>query len=409
MPAAPVSGARCGPCEHLVRFYSHEARLPQIVRSYLSDGLVHRDAVVLLATEEHHRLIVEDLRRSGADVDRHVANGALRWLDAQKHLDRVLRDDRMIPELFQEVMAEAIRAAAPNGRSGEVRVFSEIVDLLWRAGRFDAAFSVEERWDALSCAERFRVLCVYRLDIFDAMLRDVPVDVVAKLHRGTHFDCDVRDLQQVVNRAMRDLLGIDRAESIRRMIASVEPPLGMSHGPEFELFWLRDNLRGRGREILECARMEFSANGASGTSPGKPLGGSKDLCTILIVEDDPNDAYLVEYEMRRNASNLRVHLARDAEAAWQYLQFAKAGREGAPLPTHILLDLKLPRVSGFELLERIQGDAELKRIPVTILSSSREPEDVSRAYRGGARAFIVKRVDLADVVRGLATLCSIPP
>ena len=116
---------------------------------------------------------------------------------------------------------------------------------------------------------------------------------------------------------------------------------------------------------------------------------------ILLVEDNDNDAELTIRALRKNdvASNI-VHL-RDGAAALDFL-FGKGTYEGRNInnkPKLILLDLKMPKVTGLEVLEKIKFNALTKKIPVVVLTSSKEHPDVEKAYLLGANSYIVKPVE----------------
>ncbi len=127
--------------------------------------------------------------------------------------------------------------------------------------------------------------------------------------------------------------------------------------------------------------------------------------TLLWVEDDPNDILLGERALIK-AGFAKPQLVRDGEEAIGYLQgggqFADRGR--FPLPSLVLLDLKLPKKSGFEVLRWLRGVEGLKRTPVVVLTSSQEQHDIDRAYDCGANAYLVKPVEnrtFSDAVRVL--------
>jgi CheY-like chemotaxis protein len=138
------------------------------------------------------------------------------------------------------------------------------------------------------------------------------------------------------------------------------------------------------------------------------------LPTVLLVEDDPNDRMIVELAFERTAPNIRLRMAADGEEAVAYLQGAGAyaDRGVYPLPEVILLDLKLPRKSGLEVLEWIREQPDLRPIPVLVLSSSQERGDIDLAYALGANSYLVKQVDIAavrELVRGIATYSALVP
>jgi two-component system response regulator len=119
---------------------------------------------------------------------------------------------------------------------------------------------------------------------------------------------------------------------------------------------------------------------------------------ILIVEDNPNDALLTIRSLKEhNLANNIVHVS-DGQEALDYL-FAEgtySDRNPRNLPKAILLDLKLPKLDGLQVLARIRGDARLKCVPVVILTSSQEEGDLSKCYKLGANSYIVKPVEFEN-------------
>jgi CheY-like chemotaxis protein len=111
---------------------------------------------------------------------------------------------------------------------------------------------------------------------------------------------------------------------------------------------------------------------------------------ILLVEDNPMDVDLTKRALRHHRLANELIIARDGEEA---LKMIDRWESGEPLPVLILLDLKLPRVSGLEVLERLKGHPSFAAIPVVVLTTSREDGDVKRAYQLGANSYIVKPVD----------------
>ena len=128
--------------------------------------------------------------------------------------------------------------------------------------------------------------------------------------------------------------------------------------------------------------------------------------TILHVEDDPNDILLIERAFRKAEIGAQVQVVSDGEQAMQYLSGSSgfAQRERFPIPSLVLLDLKLPRKSGIEVLEWIRHQPGLRHIPVVMLTASKQPVDVNRAYDLGANAYLVKPVNFDALVELLRTM-----
>ena len=122
---------------------------------------------------------------------------------------------------------------------------------------------------------------------------------------------------------------------------------------------------------------------------------------ILLVEDDPRDAELALRALRVAKIANDIIVARDGAEALDFL-FGEASHQRPATPKVILLDLKLPKVDGLEVLKRIKSDPRTKYIPVVVLTSSREQNDIIESYRLGVNSYIVKPVDFegfADAVQ----------
>lgn len=129
------------------------------------------------------------------------------------------------------------------------------------------------------------------------------------------------------------------------------------------------------------------------------------LKRILLVEDNPNDAELtMEALSEHNLAN-EVDLVRDGAEALDYLykRGSFVGRDNGSLAV-ILLDLKLPKVDGLEVLRTIKGDPHLKSVPVVVLTSSREEKDLIESYRLGVNAYVVKPVNFGEFINAVKEL-----
>ena len=127
---------------------------------------------------------------------------------------------------------------------------------------------------------------------------------------------------------------------------------------------------------------------------------------ILLVEDNPDDVELTLRAFKKNNILNRVIIAKDGAEALDFLfgTGTYAGRELKDLPVVILLDLKLPKIDGMEVLRRIRQDNRTKLIPVVILTSSAEPKDVVNGYSLGANAYVRKPVEFSQFVEAMRNL-----
>jgi CheY-like chemotaxis protein len=130
-----------------------------------------------------------------------------------------------------------------------------------------------------------------------------------------------------------------------------------------------------------------------------------DVPAILIAEDNPNDVELtIEALEQHNLAN-RVTVAHDGVEALEYLRREGVFTQRLPGdPAVVLLDIKMPRKDGLEVLREIRGDPALKRIPVVILTSSREEQDLITSYDLGVNAYVVKPVDFASFIDAVKEL-----
>ncbi len=127
---------------------------------------------------------------------------------------------------------------------------------------------------------------------------------------------------------------------------------------------------------------------------------------ILLVEDNPRDAELTQRALRQHRVINELVWVRDGAEALAYI-FGASGDPTVPMsrvPRLILLDLKLPKVDGHEVLARLKADPRTKGIPVVILTSSREESDLHRAYQSGTNSYIVKPVDFDGFVEAVRQL-----
>jgi CheY-like chemotaxis protein len=127
---------------------------------------------------------------------------------------------------------------------------------------------------------------------------------------------------------------------------------------------------------------------------------------VLLIDDNPNDLDLTAYALKRSEAVHWIQTARDGVEAVDFIFCTGkyASRCQTNLPRLILLDLKLPRLDGWDVLQRVKADPRTRHIPVVVLTSSSDQDDMARCYQMGANSFIVKPVDFDEFLQAARTL-----
>ena len=127
---------------------------------------------------------------------------------------------------------------------------------------------------------------------------------------------------------------------------------------------------------------------------------------ILLVEDNPTDAEMTLRALRRNNLANKVHWVKDGEQALEFMfrTGAYAGRDPATVPKLIMLDIKMPKVDGIEVLRRVKANEETRTVPVVVMTSSNEERDVVESYRLGVNSYIVKPVQFESFLETVAKI-----
>jgi CheY-like chemotaxis protein len=131
-----------------------------------------------------------------------------------------------------------------------------------------------------------------------------------------------------------------------------------------------------------------------------------DKCPILLAEDEQNDVFLIKRAFQKAQLLNPVRVVSDGQEAISYLRGdgQYADREHFPLPTLVLLDLKMPRMGGFDVISWVRQQPGLKRLPLVVLTSSKDGPDINRAYELGANTYLVKPVEFDGLVEMMKNL-----
>lgn len=165
---------------HAVQFYPNDIEWQNVVVPFLAEGLAAGQPVVIVATEPHSHRIVAGLTESGWQVDALLASGQLVVLDAARTLDRIVLHGSPDPALFAATVGAVLNIAGARRRT--VRVYGEMVDILCREGKVDAALHLEELWNAAAMDYHFALLCAYQASHFTDADRVAAFERVCGLH-----------------------------------------------------------------------------------------------------------------------------------------------------------------------------------------------------------------------------------
>jgi two-component system response regulator len=136
------------------------------------------------------------------------------------------------------------------------------------------------------------------------------------------------------------------------------------------------------------------------------MGGKNKEIEIVLVEDNPNDAELITRALKKHNLANRIVLLKDGAEALEFL-FSQGNPDhpsGGPVPRVVLLDIKLPKIDGIEVLRRMKSNEQTKEIPVVILTSSHEDRDIKEAYHLGVNSFVTKPIKFEEFAKVVAKL-----
>ena len=134
------------------------------------------------------------------------------------------------------------------------------------------------------------------------------------------------------------------------------------------------------------------------------MNSTKNRIKILLVEDNADDELLTVRAIKKSGFNVEINVARDGQEALDYLTSHQKTVIVENLPTLILLDLKLPKVDGLEVLKAIKTSDKFKLIPVVILTTSKEEQDLDNAYKLGVNSYVCKPVDATEFTDAIQKL-----
>jgi len=237
--------------DHIVQTWQDEAFLAETVAKYIGSGLRGGEAGLIVATAEHVALFKRTLVAARAGG----AHAQLRFLDADETLAQFMQGDMPDWNRFHRVVGGLI--AELRLQHPAVRVYGEMVDVLWQRGQRDAAIRVEEFWNELAKVQTFSLFCAYRLDNLDASAYGGALECVCHVHTHLIPTRDYQAFDDAVNDASKAVLDQPLAQMLLALSASQRPATEMPLG-QATLLWLQKNMPRTAEKVLAVVRERCS-------------------------------------------------------------------------------------------------------------------------------------------------------
>ena len=241
-------------CDHLVQLYTDDAFLARAVVHFVSTAFAAGEAAVIIATPAHIALFGERLSGTPAAL----ARGQLVFLDADDCLKTFMVDGMPDREAFVATVSGVLERVRAAGYP-RMRLYGEMVNLLWQRDSLDAAVRLEELWNELLAVERLPLLCAYRIDNFDRYAHRHALTAISRTHSHMipveHYD----RLERAVDRAYLDVFGRDGdAQTLRELIANTLGPTSAMPSAQAALLALRGINAHTADAVLDRAKQYYA-------------------------------------------------------------------------------------------------------------------------------------------------------
>lgn len=239
------------PNDHIVQLYEHPDALEQAVRVFLDEGLRRGEGVLVVAGKSREGW----LSRSGHDVDALKASGQLTVLDADATMAKFLVQG--IPDwtAFRESIGGLLSAVRAGGRPS-IRIYGEMVDVLWQQGRLAAAIRLEEFWNDLAKLIPFSLFCAYRINLHDKPTRAEPLQDIYRVHHHLVPSPDYVHLEQAVYASIEEVLGGEQLVMLKSLMNRGAHPTQLPN-VQAMLLWMREYMPLTADKVLSRSRQRY--------------------------------------------------------------------------------------------------------------------------------------------------------
>lgn len=246
------------PAEHAVQVYVELDEIAASVARFLDAGFGAGEPGLVIATPSHWQVFRGELERRGHDVADLQERGLLTCCDADDTLAAFMDGGLPSAARFEEAVGGILDEVAGRFPGQTVRAFGEMVDLLFRRGREEAAVALEELWNAALETRRFALLCAYELDVFDLDVQASALPEIIRTHTHPRPVADVGRLAAAVHETLTHVVGADAAARIYLRVAEEVPRTGLPRA-QAVLMWLSRHEPGTARRVLLGARARYAA------------------------------------------------------------------------------------------------------------------------------------------------------
>jgi hypothetical protein len=245
---------------HVVQLYEADEKvLSRNVGRYLCDGFKQGGRLLVVATPEHTESFVGEIGRLGIDPAAAQRESRLVTLDAHNALARIMVDGYPSAERFDAIVAEEVRRGLELANGKGLRVYGELVGVLWKAQQFPAAIRLEQLWNKLQKSMSFNLFCGYPIDVFDKQFEIGVLDALLCAHTHVVPIGTNGNLESAINRALGEVLG-SAIDGVEKPTQNSRPASAAMPKPEATILWLRNNLPDQAEEILARAREYYQAS-----------------------------------------------------------------------------------------------------------------------------------------------------
>jgi hypothetical protein len=238
---------------HFAQFHKNSQEATSSVALFVETGLRRKNGVLAVLGATHKDMLLERLRRNGLDPAPFRRSGQLQILDAELTLKHIMRGDMPDWETFRAVVGKAIEGVQTFGRT-TVRVYGELVGLLWREGNADAAIRLEEFWNELARLYPFSLFCSYMVDYYAPACYHGPLSEIGRTHSDVIATAEDERFRHALETASRDVFGAPLSEVASGGFAEQRPGEAQLPAGQRAMLWITRNRGASTATILEHAR-----------------------------------------------------------------------------------------------------------------------------------------------------------